>query len=124
MWLKRKRSNKPQASFLGSDADKQLGDIQKMTEELKLAYRFGVIKDDYYDAFIQALIEIHPEVRGHPKVREFIDKAQSYLAFKGDKTCLTCRYFPSCSVWITGGTNDPKERIPPELFSCGRHQLK
>ena len=60
----------------------QTDKLKEMLADLRLATDFQITRTDYHEAVIQALLDTHPELLGHPIVVDFFKRAKEYQAMK------------------------------------------
>jgi len=76
MWLFGK---KPVPSIFESQRDEDRArTIEKSMQEIQLLLSLRASRIDEFEAYLQALVGLHPEVRDHPKVLEFERRRKEY----------------------------------------------
>jgi len=78
MWFKKKEVKETQQSSLDAEIDK----IRKLMDELVEESKAGVLRTDMLDAYLLALIDLHPECQKHPKVAEYMERVKNYRESK------------------------------------------
>jgi len=72
------KKKKPQLEKVARLSTGKLDETLETAKELKHQSEAGVLRTDYWDIIIDILIELHPEIKTHPKMVQFMEKLQRY----------------------------------------------
>lgn len=61
-----------------SELEKQGEDIKKMAKDVSLMFKYGVSRLDYSEAYLKALVELHPEIKDHPAILDLLKREEEY----------------------------------------------
>lgn len=72
------KKKKPNGNKEPSESEKVLADSKKNLGDLTLLFKHGVTRFDESEAYLKALVELHPEVKEHPAVLDLAKRQEEY----------------------------------------------
>lgn len=72
------KKKKPNKNKELSESEKVLADSKRNLADITLLLNHGVTRFDETEAYLKALIELHPEVKGHPAVLDLAKREEKY----------------------------------------------
>lgn len=80
-WKKKKPTEKKEPS----ESEKVLAESKRNVEDITLLFKHGVTRFDESEAYLKALIELHPEVKEHPAILDLRKREEEYQAEKAKR---------------------------------------
>lgn len=77
-----RRKKKELAKQEVKQKDPKLSEMEEATRSISLMVKHKVTRFDETEAYVKALVDLHPEVKEHPAVRELQRREEEYLREK------------------------------------------